>query len=60
MPTKLKNEDLQIVDYRYDEGIRGRVDSNISSTLTTKNSGFSGMPMIMKKVNGGVITYVKN
>ena len=53
MPTKLKNEELQIVDYRYDEGIRGRVDSDISSTLTTKNSGFSGMPMIMKKVNGG-------
>lgn len=49
MPTKLKNEELQIVDYRYDEGIRGKVDSNVSSTLTTKSGGFSGMPMIMKQ-----------
>ena len=52
MPTKIKNEELQVVDYRYDEGIRGRVESQIVSTITTKTSGFSGMPMIMKK-NGG-------
>ena len=53
MPTKIKNEELQIVDYRYDEGIRGRNESDISSTLTTKSSGFSGMPMIMKMNGGG-------
>ena len=53
MPTKIKNEEIQIVDYRYDEGVRGRVESDISSTLTTKNSGFSGMPMIMKMNGGG-------
>ena len=53
MATKIKQQELQIVDYRYDEGIRGRVDSNISSTLTTKNGGFSGMPMIMKQDGGG-------
>lgn len=49
MATKIKNEELQVVDYRYDEGIRGRVESDVSSTLTTKTSGFSGMPMIMKQ-----------
>ena len=50
MPTKIKkNEEIQIVDYRYDEGFRGRVDSDISSTLTTKASGFSGMPLVMKQ-----------
>lgn len=59
MPTKIKNEELQVVDYRYDVGIRGRIESDISSTLTTKASGFSGMPMIMKK-NGGGELYVKN
>lgn len=52
MATKIKNEELQIIDYRYDEGIRGRNQSDISSTLTTKSSGFSGMPMVMK-MNGG-------
>lgn len=53
MPTKIKNEELQIIDYRYDEGIRGRNQSDISSTLTTKSSGFSGMPMVMKMNGGG-------
>lgn len=50
MATKIKeNKTIQVVDYRYDEGIRGRVDSNVSSTITTKASGFSGMPMVMKQ-----------
>lgn len=53
MPTKLKDTELQVIDYRYDEGIRGRVESDISSTLTTKSSGFSGSPMIMKRNGGG-------
>lgn len=53
MATKIKNEELQVIDYRYDEGIRGRVESDISSTLTTKTSGLSGMPMIMKLSGGG-------
>lgn len=53
MATKIKNEEIQVIDYRYDEGIRGRVESDISSTLTTKASGFSGMPMIMKSSGGG-------
>ena len=47
---RIKNEELQIIDFRYDEGIRGRTEHNICSTITTKNSGYSGMPMIM---NGG-------
>ena len=55
MPTKInQNEEIQIVDYRYDEGIRGRKDTNISCTITTKSSGFSGMPMIAKMNGGGV------
>lgn len=53
MPTKIKDTELQIIDYRYDEGIRGRVEHDIVSTITTKASGFSGMPMIMKKNGGG-------
>ena len=49
MATKIKeNKTIQIVDFRYDEGIRGRVDSNVSSTITTKASGLSG-PMVMKQ-----------
>ena len=53
MATKVKkNEEIQCIDYRYDEGVRGRVESQISSTLTTKASGFSGMPMIMKMTGG--------
>lgn len=55
MATKIKNEEIQIVDYRYDEGFRGRTESNISSTLTTKNSGFSGMPLVMKQTGGGTL-----
>lgn len=54
MATKIKNEELQVVDYRYDEGIRGRVEHDIVSTLTTKSSGFSGSPMIMKRNGGGL------
>ena len=46
---------MQIVDYRYDEGFRGREESDISSTITTKASGYSGMPMIMQNAGGGVI-----
>ena len=54
MATKIKkNEELQVIDFRYDEGIRGRVDHDIVSTLTTKSSGFSGQPMVMKQSGGG-------
>ena len=54
MPTKLKeNQEIQVVDYRYDEGIRGRVESEIAPTLTTKSSGYSGVPMIAKMNGGG-------
>lgn len=54
MPTKIKkSEELQIIDYRYDEGFRGRIENNICSTITTKSSGISSMPMIMKNNGGG-------
>lgn len=47
MATKIKtNEEIQCVDYRYDEGIRGRTESYLCSTITTKASGFSGLPMV--------------
>ena len=49
------NTDLQVCDYRYDEGIRGRTEHNIVPTLTTKSSGFSGSPMIMKSSGGGTL-----
>lgn len=55
MATKIKNEELQVIDYRYDEGIRGRVEHDIVSTLTTKSSGFSGSPMIMKLSGGSML-----
>ena len=44
---------IQAVDFRYDEGLRGRVDDNLCPTITTHSSGFSGMPLIME-INGGV------
>ena len=48
-----KDKEIQVVDFRYDEGIRGRKDSEISATLTTKSSGFSGLPMVASKTNWG-------
>lgn len=44
-----QNKELQCVDFRYDEGIRGRTESDICSTITTKSSGYSGLPMVMKR-----------
>lgn len=37
-----------VFDFRYDEGIRGRVDKNLSPTLTTKvgGTGLSGQPFV--------------
>lgn len=50
MATKIKqNEDLQVVDYRYDEGIRGRVEHDIVPTLTTKSNSMSGKPMVLAR-----------
>ena len=50
MPRKINdNVEVQPIDYRYDEGIRGRVEHDISPTITTKSSGFSGVPMVMKR-----------
>lgn len=49
MTKRVKDVEIQSIDFRYDEGIRGRVDSDIVPTITTKNSGIAGMPLIMKK-----------
>ena len=47
MPTKIKdNIDIQPIDFRYDEGFRGRTNTDISQTITTKASGFSGTSMV--------------
>lgn len=60
MATKIKkNEELQVIDYRYDEGFRGRVEHDIVSTLTTKASGYSGLPMIMKSNGGGQMLRIR-
>lgn len=40
-----KNNDWQPIDFRYDEGIRGRKDTNLSPTLTT-HTGTSSVPFI--------------
>jgi DNA (cytosine-5)-methyltransferase 1 len=39
---------IEVFDFRYDEGARGRVDSHCSPTLTTKvgTSGISGQPLL--------------
>lgn len=34
------------VDFRYDQGIRDRVNKNLCPTITTKSSGISGLPLI--------------
>ena len=54
-----KSEEIQCVDFRYDEGIRGRTESDIAATITTRSSGYSGIPMVM---NGGGELYeeIKN
>ena len=41
-----KTDDLQMIDFRYDEGIRGRTDSEIIPTLTTRAGGSSSIPMV--------------
>ena len=43
------NDDIQCVDFRYDEGVRGRTESDIAATLTTRSSGYSGLPMLMQR-----------
>ena len=43
------NDDIQCIDFRYDEGVRGRTDSDIAATLTTRSSGYSGLPMLMQR-----------
>ena len=39
---------IEVFDFRYDEGIRGRVDNDLSPTITTKagSKGLSGQPLI--------------
>ena len=39
---------IEVFDFRYDEGVRGRVDSGCSPTLTTKvgSGGISGQPLV--------------
>lgn len=51
MTTKIKDIDFQVIDFRYDQGIRGRIESSIVPTITTKSSlrTISGVPMLMSR-----------
>ena len=49
------NDDIQCIDFRYDEGVRGRTDSDIAATLTTRSSGYSGLPMLMQRESSGEV-----
>lgn len=40
-----------VCDFRYDEGLRTRVDTQVVPTLTTHNSGVLGNPMVMENIN---------
>ena len=46
MKRTKKNNEWQPIDFRYDEGIRGRVDSDLSPTLTACAHGVSSSPLI--------------
>lgn len=46
---KTSGNDIGVVvpcDFRYDEELRGRSDKSVIPTLTTKQSGFSGTPLV--------------
>lgn len=47
------NKEFQVADFRYDEGLRGRTESDVVPTLTTKSSGISGLPLILNNGGGG-------
>ena len=55
MATRIKNLDIEPIDYRYDEGFRGRVDTDVSPTITTKSSGYSGTPLLRERERVWVI-----
>lgn len=42
-------KEIEVCDFRYDVGLRTRVEKQILPTITTKNGGDSGMPMIKEK-----------
>lgn len=43
-------KEIEVCDFRYDEGLRTRVEKQILPTITTKNGGgISGMPMLKEK-----------
>lgn len=46
--SRMDDNFIEVFDFRHDEGVRGRVDNDLSSTLTTKvgTSGISGQPLL--------------
>ena len=41
--------EIEVCDFRYDEGLRSRIEKQILPTLTTHNGGgLSGSPMVME------------
>lgn len=52
--AKIKfDKECQVADFRYDEGVRGRTETDVIPTLTCKSSGISGVPLILNKAGGG-------
>ena len=49
----IDSSSIEVFDFRYDEGVRGRTEKGVCPTLTTKvgTSGLSGQPLI--KIRGG-------
>lgn len=52
--------EYEVCDFRYDEGLRTRVDTQVVPTLTTHSSGVSGAPMVMENTNYKDIMETKN
>jgi len=51
---KCIEEDIEVFDFRYDEGVRGRVEKGVCPTLTCKTgtAGISGQPLIKQLSRG--------
>jgi len=44
------NKEIEVCDFRYDEGLRSRVDKQIIPCITCHSGGgYSGTPMVMEK-----------
>lgn len=46
--SRMDDNFIEVFDFRHDEGVRGRVDNDLSPTITTKagSKGLSGQPLL--------------